>query len=161
MARGKKTAMEVNTQVDVALPKVQTPEQSLTIEPSAAPVEPALDPLASMRVTGDADVLSEDETTLVSGASSDQTEEANPMGVTGSDPGPTLAEEHGSVQVQSSAAIPPPLVHEMVVQNKVTISWGAQMITLHPGQRVSDSSYGDGALQRMMSAGVSLKFPDE
>lgn len=155
MARGKKATMEATTQVDAAPSKVPTSEQSSTVEPATVSVEPAFDPLASMRVAGDADVLLEED--VPAGA----VVQPAVTTVTGPDLGPTPVEEAEHVVVQSSAAIPPPISHEMVVQNKVTISWGAQMITLHPGQRVSDSSYGDGALQRMMAAGVKLKYPDE
>lgn len=130
--------------------------------PGAEPVvtepvvtEPALDPLASMRVVGESDVQVEEPDTQVSA------QDPAPPTVAGTDLGPSLDEEKASVAVLSSANIPPPLETEMVVQNDITISWGLQMIRLRPGQRVSNASYGDGALQIMMQAGVKLKYPDE
>lgn len=44
-----------------------------------------------------------------------------------------------------------------VVARRVTISWGSQMITLNPGDVVSESSYGPGSLQRMQDSGVAFE----
>lgn len=53
--------------------------------------------------------------------------------------------------------LPTPVPTERVVR-KITISWGGQMITLNPGDLVSDASYGPRSRERMRECGVALEL---
>lgn len=55
------------------------------------------------------------------------------------------------------AVAPPKKAPKFEVVRQVTISWGLSMITLRPGDVVSDEGYGDGAVKRMEQAGVALR----
>lgn len=43
-----------------------------------------------------------------------------------------------------------------VVANRITVSWGGQMLTLNPGDLVGESSYGPGCVEKLRSYGVKI-----
>ena len=62
---------------------------------------------------------------------------------------------HASPKVAAAPVKVPATRH--VVQRKVTVSWGSQMLTLHPGKVISDDSYGEGAVEKLRNMGVALE----
>lgn len=83
-----------------------------------------------------------------------QPEDALAAGLSEPAPGPD-PELDAEVQVPEPVEAKAPEV--FAVQYRHTLSWGSQMITLSPGDEVSDSTYGPGAVERMVRAGVPLK----
>ena len=44
-----------------------------------------------------------------------------------------------------------------VVERKVTISWGSQMLNLQQGKEISEASHGRGCIAKLENMGVALK----
>jgi hypothetical protein len=68
------------------------------------------------------------------------------------------------VEAEPPPKVAPPVVvkdEKFVVTNKITVSWGPQMLKLTPGKVVSDALYGPGAVEALRNAGVSLKPHEE
>ena len=63
-------------------------------------------------------------------------------------------------------AVPEPTLPELTVprtadvyevERDIVISWGAQTLYLRAGDKLSEDSYGDGAIERFRERGVALK----
>lgn len=52
-------------------------------------------------------------------------------------------------------------VYEVQGANKWTGSWRGQEVRFNPGERISEDSYGDGAIENFKNGGLSLKLVEE
>lgn len=115
----------------------------------ATSVAPAPDPIAAFRVAGD---------DAPGGQSA-------PLLTPTEDEASTLEAEQGNVVVAGDATKAPEEIRLPVkggtitrhfVARKTVIAWGGQVLTLKPGEEITNATFGNDAVERMRASGVPM-----